>query len=300
SSDLTSTAPRPITRRRSSTRSTRSSASSSTKAKARPSARPTRSPSRLKPSSPSGSRPARLATSPAPTPSATSWTPSGSKSWTRRRARRGAAAPPSNPTAMLQPAIERKTYDLVQRPRRLRRTAAIRRMARETYLSVDHLVMPLFVIDGEGRREAIEAMPGQHRFSIDRLVEEARAIYDLGIPAVALFPALADDLKDARGSEGTNPYGLFPRAIRAVKQAVPDVVVISDIARDPYSSDGHDGVVRDGRVANDETLDLLARMALVQAEAGADVIAPSDMMDGRVGAIRPALDEGGFEDTAIL
>ena len=201
---------------------------------------------------------------------------------------------------MLQPDIERKTYDLAQRPRRLRRNATIRRMARETRLSVDHLIMPLFVIDGDDRREAIEAMPGQFRFSIDRLVEEARAIYDLGIPAVALFPALADDLKDARGSEGTNPYGLFPRAIRAVKQAVPELVVVSDVALDPYSSDGHDGVVRDGRVANDETLDLLARMALVQAEAGADVIAPSDMMDGRVGAIRSALDEGGLEDTAIL
>ena len=201
---------------------------------------------------------------------------------------------------MLQPDIERKTYDLAQRPRRLRRTATLRRMARETTLSVDHLIMPLFVIDGDDRREAIDAMPGQFRFSIDRLAEEAVAIRDLGIPAVALFPALPDDAKDATGSEALNPYGLFPRAIRAVKDAAPDLAVVSDVALDPYSSDGHDGVVRDGRIANDETLDLLARMAVVQAEAGADVIAPSDMMDGRIGALRSALDEAGYEDTAIM
>ena len=201
---------------------------------------------------------------------------------------------------MPQSEIRTLKSELVQRPRRLRRSATIRRMARETRLSVDHLIMPLFVIDGEDRREAIGAMPGQFRFSIDRLVEEAHAVHALGIPAVALFPALADESKDAQGSEGINPYGLFPRAIRAVKQAVPDLVVVSDVALDPYSSDGHDGIVRDGRIANDETLDVLARMAVIQAEAGADVIAPSDMMDGRVGAIRTALDAAGHTDTAIL
>jgi porphobilinogen synthase len=192
------------------------------------------------------------------------------------------------------------TSDLVHRPRRLRRTAAIRRMARETRLSVDNLIMPLFVIDGEGKREAIEAMPGQFRFSIDRLVEEAQAVADLGIPAVALFPALPDAIKDPEGSEGLNPDGLFPRAIRAVKNAVPDLVIVSDVALDPYSSDGHDGIVRDGRIVNDESLEVLSRMAVVQAAAGADVIAPSDMMDGRVAALRTALDDAGHMDTAIL
>ncbi|MEP0548435.1 MAG: porphobilinogen synthase [Rhodothermales bacterium] len=188
----------------------------------------------------------------------------------------------------------------LHRPRRLRRTDTIRRMARETRLSTDNLIMPLFVIDGEGKREPVDAMPGQFRFSIDRLVEEAQEVFDLGIPAVALFPALPDALKDAMGSEGTNRNGLFPRAIRAVKAAVPGLVIVSDVALDPYSSDGHDGIVRDGYVVNDESLDALARMAVVQAEAGADVIAPSDMMDGRVAAIRTALDEAGFSRTAIL
>ncbi|MDX1530887.1 MAG: porphobilinogen synthase [Rhodothermales bacterium] len=191
-------------------------------------------------------------------------------------------------------------YPLVQRPRRLRRTAAIRRMARETRLSADDLILPLFVVEGEGVREPIGAMPGQHRFSVDRLVEEVRAVHALGIPAVALFPKVPDALKDERGSEGLNPDGLFPRAIRAVKDAVPDLAVVSDVALDPYSSDGHDGLVRDGRIANDETLDVLAEMALVQAAAGADVIAPSDMMDGRVAAIRDALDGDGFTETAIM
>jgi len=201
---------------------------------------------------------------------------------------------------MLSPEPRTLTSDLIHRPRRLRRTAAIRRMARETRLSVDNLIMPLFVIGGEGKREAIDAMPGQFRFSIDRLVEEAQAVADLGIPAVALFPALPDAIKDPEGTEGLNPDGLFPRAIRAVKQAVPDLVIVSDVALDPYSSDGHDGIVRDGVVQNDESLEVLSQMAVVQAEAGADVIAPSDMMDGRVGALRAALDEAGHTDTAIL
>ncbi len=207
---------------------------------------------------------------------------------------------PYAPLLMEQFIAQNTRRDLVQRPRRLRRTATVRRMARETRLAADNLIMPLFVIDGDGQREAIDAMPGQFRFSIDRLVEEAHDVFDLGIPAVALFPALPDAAKDTTGSESTNPHGLFPRAIRAVKSAIPDLVIVSDVALDPYSSDGHDGVVRDGRIVNDETLELLARMAVVQAEAGADVIAPSDMMDGRVGAIRAALDGAGYTDTAIL
>ena len=173
-------------------------------------------------------------------------------------------------------------------------------MARETRLSTDNLIMPLFVTSGEGQREVIDAMPGQFRFSVDRLVEEAQAVWEQGIPAVALFPAIKDEQKDAQGRESVNPNGLFPRAIRAVKQAVPDLLVVSDVALDPYSSDGHDGIVRNGRIVNDETLEILARMAVIQAEAGADIIAPSDMMDGRVGAIRTALDGQGYANTAIL
>ncbi len=189
---------------------------------------------------------------------------------------------------------------LIRRPRRLRRTDSLRRMARETRLTVDDLVAPLFVIKGEGVREAIGSMPGQHRLSVDELVKEAETLHALGIPAVALFPKIADDLKDTAAREGLNPDGLFPRAVRALKREVPEMLVITDVALDPYSSDGHDGLVRDGRIANDETLAVLSEMAVVQAAAGADVIAPSDMMDGRVAAIRTALDAAGFTDVAIL
>jgi porphobilinogen synthase len=135
---------------------------------------------------------------------------------------------------------------------------------------------------------------------VDALVEEAAELHRLGIPAVALFPKIKDALKTPTGEEGLNPDGLFLRAIRALKDAVPDLLVITDVALDPYSSDGHDGLVRAGQIANDETLELLAAMAVVQADAGADIIAPSDMMDGRVAAIRTALDEAGHTDTAIL
>jgi len=144
------------------------------------------------------------------------------------------------------------------------------------------------------------SMPGQFRFGIRRLVEEARALQAAGIPAVAVFPALDDGLKTPTGGESLNSEGLYPRAIRALKEGVPGLLVISDVALDPYSSDGHDGVVVGGRIDNDASVDLLAQMALVHAEAGADVVAPSDMMDGRVAAIREALDSGGYLDVAIL
>ncbi|WP_054685000.1 porphobilinogen synthase [Rhodothermus marinus] len=192
------------------------------------------------------------------------------------------------------------TLSLIERPRRLRRTEAIRRMVRETRLSVDQLVAPLFVVEGHGVRQDVPSMPGQYRLSIDELVREARELHALGIPAVALFPALDESLKTPDGHEALNPDGLYPRAIRAVKEAVPELLVITDVALDPYSSDGHDGIVRDGRILNDETVEILARMAVVQAQAGADIVAPSDMMDGRVGAIRRALDEAGFTEVAIL
>ncbi|SHL02181.1 porphobilinogen synthase [Rhodothermus profundi] len=195
---------------------------------------------------------------------------------------------------------QRALLSLVERPRRLRRTEGIRRMVRETHLSVDHLVAPLFVVEGTGVRQEVPSMPGQYRLSIDELVCEARALHALGIPAVALFPALDESLKTPDGREALNPDGLYLRAIRAVKDAVPELLVITDVALDPYSSDGHDGIVRDGRILNDETVAILARMAVVQAQAGADIVAPSDMMDGRVGAIRRALDEAGFTEVAIL
>ena len=192
------------------------------------------------------------------------------------------------------------TLSLIERPRRLRRTEAIRRMVRETRLSVDRLVAPLFVVEGHGMCQEVPSMPGQYRLSIDELVREVRELHALGIPAVALFPALDESLKTPDGREALNPDGLYPRAIRAVKEAVPELLVITDVALDPYSSDGHDGIVRDGRILNDETVEILARMAVVQAQAGADIVAPSDMMDGRVGAIRQALDEAGFTEVAIL
>ncbi len=185
------------------------------------------------------------------------------------------------------------------RPRRNRRSAAIRGLVRETHLAPGHLVQPLFVQDGEALRTEIASMPGQARLSIDLLVEVAHEAHELGVAGVALFPALPDEEKDPRGSASTKPEGLLPRAIRALKARVPELLVITDVALDPYSSDGHDGVVIDGRIDNDETLPLLAAMALTQAEAGADIVAPSDMMDGRVGAIRETLDGAGFAEVGI-
>jgi porphobilinogen synthase len=190
--------------------------------------------------------------------------------------------------------------DLARRPRRNRASAAIRALVRETELTPGHFILPLFVCEGRRRRVAIKSMPGCFRLSPDLLVKEARAAWKLGIPAVALFPALADRLKDATATESVNPDGLLPRTVRMLKSALPGLCVITDVAMDPYSSDGHDGYVENGRIVNDRTLEILAAMAVVQARAGADLVAPSDMMDGRVGAIRRALDEAGFTETGIL
>ena len=186
------------------------------------------------------------------------------------------------------------------RPRRNRRTEGLRRLVRQTMVRPADLVLPLFVIEGEGVRDPIAAMPGRHRLSIDALVAEAGSAFAAGVPAVALFPVIADGRKDPRAGEAMNPGGLVPQAVRALKRAHPDLLVITDVAMDPYSSDGHDGLVIDGRIDNDQTLPILADMALCQAEAGADVVAPSDMMDGRVGAIRGALDRAGHAEVAIL
>jgi porphobilinogen synthase len=185
------------------------------------------------------------------------------------------------------------------RPRRNRARAPIRDLVRETRLAAQDLILPLFVQEGEGVETPIASMPGHARLSIDRLVTKGREALDLGVPGVALFPALAETEKDPRGSAGLKPDGLLQRAVRALKAELPDLLVITDVALDPYSSDGHDGVVVDGRIDNDETLPLLASMAVSQAEAGADLVAPSDMMDGRVGAIREALDRAGFSEVGI-
>jgi len=183
----------------------------------------------------------------------------------------------------------------------MRRTPALRALSTETELTPGHLIQPLFVVDGEGREEPIDSMPGQMRWPISRLVEECRGLVALGVPAVALFPKLDPKLKREDGREALNPDTLVLRAIRAVKEALPGLAVITDLALDPYTTHGHDGLV-DGRgdLANDPTVEILAEMGILAAEAGADLVAPSDMMDGRVGAIRRALDGNGFERTGIL
>lgn len=184
------------------------------------------------------------------------------------------------------------------RPRRLRRTEAIRRMVQETRLSVDHLVLPLFVVHGRDVRQEIPSLPGNHRLSVDLLQKETKEVTALGIPAVILFGLPA--YKDAYGSEAYAKDGIVQQSVRAIKDAVPDLVVITDVCLCQYTSHGHCGIVEGGRVKNDPTLELLAKVALSHAEAGADAVAPSDMMDGRVGAIREALDEEGYEETIIL
>ncbi len=174
----------------------------------------------------------------------------------------------------------------------------MRGLMRESQLSPGNLVLPMFVQPQPGATP-IKSMPGQARLGIAELVATAQQAYELGVAGVALFPALDESLKDPRGKESTNPDGLLQQSVRALKKALPGLVVITDVALDPYSSDGHDGVVIDGRIDNDVTVPILAAMAVAQAKAGADMVAPSDMMDGRVGAIREALDEAGFTDTGI-
>ncbi|MDA1266471.1 MAG: porphobilinogen synthase [Planctomycetota bacterium] len=188
----------------------------------------------------------------------------------------------------------------LHRPRRNRKSAAIRDLCRETTLSAADLVYPLFV-HADGVDTALESLPGQTRWSLDGLVTEARRAWDLGVRAVVLFPKIEDALKTSDGREVRNGDGLIPEALRRLRAACPDLCLITDVALDPYSSDGHDGIVApDGRILNDETVAVLCEQALTQARAGADVIAPSDMMDGRVGAIRAALDGEGFSEVSIL
>ena len=186
----------------------------------------------------------------------------------------------------------------MQRMRRMRETEPLRRMIRETTLSPSDFIYPVFVTEGQGRREPISSMPGQFRVSIDLLIKEALEVKSLGIPAVILFGI--PDRKDERGSSGFDPNGIVQRAIRALKDQVPELVVITDVCIDEYTSHGHCGIVRNGKIVNDETLDCLRAMAKTHAEAGADMVAPSDMMDGRVAAIRDELDRAGFVDIPIM
>jgi len=192
--------------------------------------------------------------------------------------------------------------DLTRRPRRMRRTASLRALASETEVLPQHLIQPVFVIEGEGAPEAIDSMPGIFRLSIKDTVAECRELHRLGVSGVALFPKLDESLKSDDGREAMNPNTLVLRAIRAVKAAVPELTVITDLALDPYTEHGHDGLwdAAAQDLANDATVEVLTEMALLAAEAGVDMVAPSDMMDGRVGAIRSALDDNDFEKTAIM
>ena len=193
-------------------------------------------------------------------------------------------------------------YDLPVRMRRLRKNSRIRNMLQETHLRTDHLIAPLFVKEGILDPEPVDSMPGVHRLSVPDLTEECRRLLDIGIQAIALFPCNPKEIKDPFGSGALDPSGLAPRAIHAIKQSVPEMTVIADIALDPYTSHGHDGVLNAGQtdVDNDSTLNVLTQMARVLAESGADWVAPSDMMDGRIGAIRDVLDNAGHADVAIM
>ena len=186
------------------------------------------------------------------------------------------------------------------RPRRLRRDSFTRNLVREHAVTPHDLIYPVFVHEGQNQREAVASMPGVDRLSLDLLLPVAEDCVKLGIPVLALFPAIDPALKTPDGKEALNPDGLIPRVVRALKKEFPDLGVMTDVALDPYNANGHDGIVRDGVILNDETVEALVRMALVQAEAGADILGPSDMMDGRIGALRAALENAGHKDVAIL
>ena len=190
---------------------------------------------------------------------------------------------------------------LIERPRRLRASAGLRRMVRENQLTVNDFIYPVFMQEGQNQKTAIASMPGCHRYSLDLLLEELAEVVELGIPGVALFPLIPEAQKDETGSECHNSDGLVQRAVAQIKAQFPQLQLFTDIALDPYSSQGHDGIVSpDGRILNDETVEVLVQQAISQAEAGTDFVAPSDMMDGRVGAIRQGLDAAGYYNVGIL
>ena len=198
------------------------------------------------------------------------------------------------------PAGKDEQLDLTVRMRRNRRSEWARRMVRENVLTTDDLIWPLFVMDGTKARTPVQSMPDVERLSVDEVARDAVRAAQLSIPCIALFPYTDPKLRDETGSEALNPDNLVCRAIRAIKKEVPEIGVLCDVALDPFTSHGHDGLLRDGVVLNDETVAVLVKQALVQAEAGCDIIAPSDMMDGRVGAIRKALDAAKFVDVSIM
>ncbi|MBA4036217.1 MAG: porphobilinogen synthase [Bradyrhizobium sp.] len=189
---------------------------------------------------------------------------------------------------------------LAIRPRRNRKAEWARRLVRENVLTTDDLIWPMFVVDGNNTRTPVASMPGVDRLTVDQAVRDAERAMKLNIPCIALFPYTEPSLRDETGSEALNPDNLVCQSVRAIKKEFPEIGVLCDVALDPFTSHGHDGLIEDGRILNDETVAVLVRQALVQAEAGCDVIAPSDMMDGRVGAIREALDEAGHLDVQIM
>ncbi len=197
--------------------------------------------------------------------------------------------------------METFTLDILERPRRNRKSATVRNLVRETELSVKDLVYPVFIMEGSGKEEPIPSMPGMTRKTVDVLLEEVEECVALGISAIAPFPSIEESKKDRIGSESYNPDGLVPTCVRAVKEKFPDVVVMTDVALDPFNIDGHDGIVAaSGEILNDETVEILCKMAVCHAKAGADFVCPSDMMDGRIGAIRKALDAERLVNTSIL
>lgn len=189
---------------------------------------------------------------------------------------------------------------LTQRPRRNRKSEVLRQLIAETGLRPAQLVLPLFLCEGIGERQIIRSMPEIYRLSPDLILKEIAEAVSVGVRSFDIFPALPDSKKDQLGTESLNPNGLVPTTLKMIRDKFPDVVLITDIALDPYSSDGHDGIVREGKIVNDETVELLAKMSILHAKSGADIVSPSDMMDGRVGAIRESLDSEGLIDTGIL
>ncbi len=206
-------------------------------------------------------------------------------------------SPFPRPTA---PEAANASLSLTKRPRRNRKADWSRRLVRENVLTVDDLIWPLFLAEGASGRQPVRSMPGVDRLTIGEAVREAERAASLRIPAIALFPNTDPSLRDPRGSEALNTRNLVCRAVREIKRAVPEIGIVTDVALDPYTSHGHDGIMEGDRVLNDESVSVLVGQALLQAEAGADIIAPSDMMDGRVGAIRAALDAAGFQDVQIM
>lgn len=196
--------------------------------------------------------------------------------------------------------LNNKTMFTIRRNRRLRTNEAIRSLVRETYISPNDFLVPLFVVEGSGVKEEIISMPNYYRYSLDLLKDEVKILRSLGLKSVLLFVKVSDNLKDNKGTEALNPEGLMQRAIKTVKSVCPDMLVMTDVALDPFSSYGHDGIVEGGKIINDATVEVLAEMSISHAEAGADFVAPSDMMDGRILGIREALDQSNLIDVGIM